>query len=662
MGAACISEAQSQNLLPTPRQMELQRGTFRTDRALRYEYTTELEAGMGHVSRVIGEGTLANKGRAGTVVLTADPTLQEEAYRLRITPDTVMIAAAEELGFLRGSQTLAQLLTEKGTLPCCTIEDQPAYRWRGCMLDVSRHFFPLEYLRKQIDALASFKMNRLHLHLTDGAGWRMEIKRYPRLTQMAAWRTKASWKEWWNGDRHYSSADSAGAYGGFYTQQELRELVAYAAERGITIVPEIEMPGHSEEVMSAYPELSCTHADYGQEDFCPGNIGTYDFLENVLLEVMDVFPSEYIHVGGDEAAKKSWPDCPLCQKKLHEMGATDVEALQAQLIARMGRFLQAHGRKLLGWDEIIADGLGENTTVMVWRDPEHARRAIAHGYDVVLSLCQYAYLDYYQDAPHTQPEAIGGFIPLEHIYSFAPEAGMNAEERQHVVGIQANLWAEYIPTVEHAEYMLYPRILAIAETGWTGAERRPAYADFRQLALVHADRLHSNMGINAFDLRKETGTRPEARQLSDHKARGAQVTYNAPFNRYYPAGGEGALVDGRHAGWSHSDGVWQGFSGKGGMDVTIDLGSSRTIRRVDASLLQVPGAEIFFPSRFQVSVSEDGEHFTTVCDRAIPEQTSRETRYEHQVWKGKATGRYIRVQAPQGTGGPWVFCDEIEVW
>lgn len=662
MGMACIPEVKPQDLLPTPLKMEMRRGTFRTDRAIDYVHPAALAEGAAHVRRVLGESAQTCKGRPGTVVFADNPAAQPEAYSLRVTPDTLFLAASTPTGFLRGAQTLAQLLSDKWTLPCCTVEDAPTYRWRGCMLDVSRHFFPLDYLRKQIDVLASFKMNRLHLHLTDGAGWRMEIKRYPRLTQMAAWRTKSLWKEWWNGGRQYCAADSAGAYGGYYTQDELRELVAYAAERGITIVPEIEMPGHSEEVMAAYPELSCTHKPYEQEDFCPGNIGTYDFLENVLREVMDVFPSEYIHVGGDEAAKRSWPDCPLCQQKLRELGADNVEALQAHLIARMGRFLQAHGRKLIGWDEIIAGGLGENTTVMVWRDPEHAKTAIAHGYDVVLSPSKYAYIDYYQDAPHTQPEAIGGFIPLEQIYSFRPGDGLSGNERQHVLGIQANLWAEYIPTVEQAEYMLYPRILAIAETGWTGEEHRPAYTAFRQLALAHADRLRRERGINAFDLRKETGTRPEAKQAVSHKARGARVTYNVPFSPYYPAGGDSALVDGRHGGWTHSDGAWQGFSGKAGMDVTIDLGRSRTFHRVETSLLQVPSAWIYFPQRYVVSVSDDGEHFTPLCDRALPERSSDQPLFEQEAWKGHAKGRYIRVQAPRRKPDQWIFCDEITVF
>lgn len=662
MGMACLPEVKSQDLLPTPQRMERQRGTFRTDRAIDYVHPAALAEGAAHVRRVLGESAQTCKGRPGTVVLADNPAAQPEAYSLRVTPDTLFLAASTPTGFLRGAQTLAQLLSDKGQLPCCIVEDAPAYRWRGCMLDLSRHFFPLDYIRKQIDALASFKMNRLHLHLTDGAGWRMEIKRYPRLTQVAAWRTPSLLQDWWDGERRYCTADSADAYGGFYTQQELRELVAYAAERGVTLVPEIEMPAHSEEVLAVYPELSCTHKPYEQEDFCPGNIATYDFLENVLKEVMDVFPSEYIHVGGDEAAMKSWPSCPLCQQKLREIGSTDVKDLQVHLISRMGRFLQAHGRKLLGWDEIISDSLTDQTAVMVWRNPVHAKAAIGRGSDVVLAPAQYAYLDYYQDAPHTQPKAFGGFLPLEHVYSFQPGEGLTEEERRHVLGVQGNLWAEQIPTVEHAEYMLYPRILAIAEIGWRGTEDRMPYADFRRVALAHADRLRRERGINAFDLRTEVGERPEARTPLKHKARGARVIYQTPYSPYYPAGGETALTDGRRGGWTHSNSQWQGFIGKDGMDVTIDLGGKRSFSRVETSLLQIVSAWIYLPQRYVVSVSDDGEHFTPLQDLAVPENTSDLPQYERLTWKGRASARYIRVQAPQEKEGGWVFCDEIAVY
>ncbi len=336
------------------------------------------------------------KGRADAEmnihVQALNGSISPEAYRLHVSKDSIIISADTEIGVLRARQTLAQL-TQGGRIRCCTIDDRPAYEWRGAMLDVSRHFLSIDFLKRHIDILAGYKINRLHLHLTDAAGWRMEIKKYPRLTEFAAWRPQENWKDWWFGERLYAEEGSAGAYGGYYTQEELRGLVEYAAERGMMIVPEIEMPAHSEEVLTAYPELSCTHEPYRQSDFCPGNPATYEFLENVLLEVMDVFPSEYIHIGGDEAGKASWRSCPLCQRKMAELGLEDVDELQAHLVAHMGRFLAEHGRKLIGWDEILDETLTEGSTVMVWRGIEIAGKAARMGYDVVLSPGSHCYFD-----------------------------------------------------------------------------------------------------------------------------------------------------------------------------------------------------------------------------------------------------------------------------
>ena len=277
-----------------------------------------------------------------------------------------------------GVQSLLQLEGQYGTqLPALAIKDEPRFPYRGMMLDVSRHFFDKEFVKKQMDILSYYKINRLHLHLTDAAGWRIEIKKYPRLTQFAAWRPQAVWKDWWNGDRKYCEENDPQAKGGYYTQDDIRELVAYARQHYITLIPEIEMPAHSEEVLTAYPELSCTHEPYKQADFCIGNEKTYEFLENVLLEVMDLFPSKYIHVGGDEAGKASWKTCPLCQARMKEEGLKDVNELQSYLIHRMERFLNSHGRNLLGWDEILDGGLAPNATVMSWRGSIHSPKPSA---------------------------------------------------------------------------------------------------------------------------------------------------------------------------------------------------------------------------------------------------------------------------------------------
>lgn len=655
--ALLMAQASAQTLLPMPQKVSMGKGTFRTDSPIKIENTVGSDA-ENLYSKAFAQQTAADAKRVVRLT-TLQGAQSPEAYRLHVTPDSIVVSAQSADGFLRAWQTIDQLKGKKG-IACCDIEDAPAYKWRGLMLDVSRHFFPISHLKKQIDVMAQYKFNRLHIHLTDAAGWRIEIKRYPRLTDFAAWRPQASWKEWGQNGAQYCQENADGAYGGYYTQDELRDLVAYAAERGITIVPEIEMPGHSEEVLTAYPELSCTHEPYKQADFCPGSVATYDFLENVLKEVMDIFPSHYIHVGGDEAAKKSWPTCKLCQQKMAELGIDDVNALQAHLIAHMGNFLAEHGRELVGWDEVIAGDLAKNTTVMVWRGTNYAHEAIKHGYNVVLSPGAYCYLDSYQDAPNTQPEAIGGYLPTEKVYGYVPGSDLPEAERKMITGVQGNLWAEYVPTREHAEYMLWPRALAIAEIGWNGTETKN-YPEFKARAIKHVEVLKSE-GVNAFDLKNEVGERKESLTDIKHKAIGAKVTYNRPYNDSYKAGGDAAMVDGKRGGWAFGDGRWQGFIGRGDcFDVTLDLGKATKISRVGVDFLQVCGPEIFFPSQFKVSVSTDGKNFKEVYNHSEKSEKTILPDVRTYQWKGSANAQYIRIQAKQSDFGGWVFCDEVTV-
>ncbi len=582
-----------------------------------------------------------------------------EAYELHITRDSVIIAAGGKLGNLRARQTLAQLAPEGKPLPCCLIKDAPAYEWRGVMLDVSRHFLPIDFLKKHIDVLAYYKINQLHLHLTDAAGWRMQIKRYPRLTSLGAWRTHASWKEWWFGRRLYAEEGSGDAHGGYYTQDELRDLVQYAAERGINIVPEIEMPAHSEEVLTAYPELSCTHEPYKQADFCPGSVATYDFLEHVLEEVMEVFPSPYIHVGGDEAGKVSWKTCPLCLQKVKELGLRSSDELQPYLIRHMADFLKRHGRKLIGWDEITDPTLPQEAAVMVWRGVDIAGEAIRLGHEVVLSPGTHCYFDFYQDAPPTQPQAIGGYTTLERVYSFNPVANLTESERKYVKGVQGNVWAEYIETEAHREYMLYPRILAIAEIGWNGTKKKD-YAEFHKRAVLETDRLRA-CGVNAFNLRTEVGQRAEYNNPISHKGRGAKVTYNIPYSKYYPAANEATLTDGLAGGWDNNDGRWQGFINGQRLDVTIDLGKQTSFKTVSTSFMQSCGPEIFFPGAYIVSVSNDGKEFKLLHHQDIQEEKTDNPCIKTWTCRTKANARYIRIQALPSRFSGWIFADEVVV-
>ena len=588
-----------------------------------------------------------------------------ESYTLSVTPQQILIRATSGAGLFYGLQTLLQLARPSGagsySIASVEIEDTPRFAYRGLMLDVSRHFSTKEFIKKQIDALAYYKINRLHLHLTDAAGWRLEIKKYPLLTEFAAWRTDPTWKQWWNGGRKYVRFDAPGAYGGYYTQDDIREILEYARQHYITVIPEIEMPSHSEEVLAAYPQLSCSGEPYKNSDFCVGNEETFTFLENVLTEVMELFPSEYIHIGGDEAGKSAWKTCPKCQKRMTDEHLANVDELQSYLIHRIEKFLNNHGRHLLGWDEILQGGIAPNATVMSWRGEEGGIAAVTSGHRAIMTPGAYCYLDSYQDAPYSQPEAIGGYLPLKKVYSYNPvPASLTAEQAKLVYGVQGNLWVEYIPTPEHVEYMIYPRILALAETAWSAPERK-SWPDFHTRALSAVADLQAK-GYHPFDLKKEIGSRPESLQSVSHLALGKKVIYNSPYSSHYPAQGNTALTDGIRGDWTYGDGSWQGFISDNRLDVTIDMEKETSIHSVTAAFMQVVGAEVFLPETVVISISDDGTHFTELRKQHF--EVSKETpiRFTDISWQGEAKGRYVRYQAQAGSEfGGWIFTDEIIV-
>ena len=585
----------------------------------------------------------------------------DEGYRLTVMPDQIEVQGLSGAGLFYGVQTLLQM-AEGNQVPAASVTDAPRFAYRGFMLDVSRHFRDLDFVKKQIDALAYYKLNRLHLHLTDAAGWRIEIKQYPRLTQFAAWREFPTWKQWWNEGRKYREEGDPNAHGGYYTQDQIRELVKYAQDRYITVIPEIEMPAHSEEVLTAYPALSCTHEPYKQADFCVGNERTFEFLENVLTEVMELFPSEYIHIGGDEAGKASWPTCRLCQARMKQEGLKDVDELQSYLIHRIEVFLNSKGRKLLGWDEILEGGLAPNATVMSWRGTEGGLKAVDAGHPAIMTPGEFCYFDSYQDAPDTQPEAIGGYLPLSKVYAYNPVPDtLSADKAQLIYGVQANLWTEYIPTAEHTEYMMYPRLLALAEVAWTQPDRKD-YADFRQRALAEVDDL-KRRGYQAFNLQEEVGNRPGADAPVSHLAVGKKVTYGDKAGYYpgYTAGGDSALVDGVIGGWTYGDRRWQGFIDKQGMDVTIDLEQVQPIHSVAADFMQVCGPGVFLPKQVVISASLDGQEYTEL--KRIDHEVVKDDKvtFLRLGWEGETEARYVRYQASYGEFGGFLFTDEIVV-
>lgn len=670
IGNSC-SERKEIDVIPMPRSVEYHSGNFTI--STETKFYTNLSAESRQALTDYLEGTSLSSvsfaesatGNNGIELNLCDSSIVtgNEAYRIEIDKKGVRLSANTETGIFYGLQTLLQLLNngDNKTLPALTINDSPRFPYRGLHLDVSRHFFDKEFVKKQLNAMAYFKMNRLHWHLTDGAGWRIEIKKYPRLTSFAAWRPFDKLNDWWVGGRTFCEQDDPRAVGGYYTQDDIREVVAYAAERHITIIPEIEMPGHSEEVLATYPELSCSGKPYVNADFCIGTEKTFEFLENVLLEVIDLFPSEYIHIGGDEASKSSWNTCPRCQKRMADEHLNSVDELQSYMIHRIEKFLNDHGRKIIGWDEIIEGGLSPTATVMSWRGEEGGIKAVKAGNQAIMTPGKYCYLDAFQDAPNTQPMAIGGYLTLEKVYSFEPVPdSLSTKEAELILGVQGNVWTEHIPTPEHYEYMIYPRILALAEIGWSPSEVKK-WDNFHTRALQAVNILREQ-GYNPFPLEKEIGDKPESYQKVNHLAIGKKVTYANPYSNHYAAQGEKTLVDGVRGGWMYNDDRWQGFIDCD-FDVTIDLGKETDIKQVRAEFIQLKGPYVWLPKQVIISSSVDGEHYDTLATVDNDISPDIETlQFKEFGWEGNAKARYIRYKAlSNGIAGGWLFTDEIRI-
>ncbi|HEV2011447.1 MAG TPA: beta-N-acetylhexosaminidase [Candidatus Limnocylindria bacterium] len=426
---------------------------------------------LAGINAEIGDGGAIRMG------LRSDAPAGTESHALDITPERIELTARDPRGLFYGIQTLRQLIAASPkAVPAVRIEDAPRFPYRGLHLDVGRHFFPVEFIKRYIDLLATFKLNTFHWHLTEDQGWRLEIKRYPKLTEVGAWRKETIVGHARRGPTGYDGA----RHGGFYTQDQAREVVAYAKERGVTVLPEIEMPGHSLAALAAYPEYANVPGPFevrttwgiSDEVFSPSE-ATFRFLENVLREVMDIFPSEYIHIGGDEAPKKRWKESPEAQAIIKKEKLADEDELQSWFIRRIERFLNANGRRLVGWDEILEGGLAPNATVMSWRGTKGGIAAAKQGHDVVMAPQEDLYFDHYQADPEHEPLAIGGMTPIEDTYRYEPIAAeLTADEATHVLGPQACMWTEYMPTTDQVEYMAYPRVLALAEIAWSPREAR----------------------------------------------------------------------------------------------------------------------------------------------------------------------------------------------
>ncbi|MFI4911373.1 MAG: beta-N-acetylhexosaminidase [Sedimentisphaeraceae bacterium JB056] len=431
--------------------------------------------------------------------------LGTDGYKLEVTEEKIAIYAAGDKGLFYGVQTIRQLCDPKFfsqdkscdkscTIPCITIIDKPRFEWRGLHLDVARHFMPIEFVEKFIDLLAMHKMNVFHLHLTEDQGWRIEIKKYPKLTEVGAYRDGTLIGHKNDLPHEFDNVK----HGGYYTQQQLRELVKYASDRGVTIVPEIELPGHAMAALAAYPEYSCTggphevQKSWGIFDdiYCAGNDDTFTFLQDILDEVLDIFPSKYIHIGGDEAPKKRWEECPKCQARMKAEKLETEEELQSYFIKRIEKYLNSKGRNIIGWDEILEGGLAPNAAVMSWRGEKGGIEAANQGHKVVMTPTDYCYLDFYQsEDKEKEPLAIGGYLPLEKAYLYEPiPKAIDASKRHMIMGIQGNIWTEYMQTPEVVEYMTFPRACALAEVAWTMPENKDQ-ENFEARLKVHEKRL-----------------------------------------------------------------------------------------------------------------------------------------------------------------------------
>nr|WP_314898067.1 family 20 glycosylhydrolase [uncultured Flavobacterium sp.] len=621
-----------------------------------------------------------------------DESLNNEAYKLEVTTKSITITAKGNAGFIYGLESIRQLLpiaiesknrvsNVKWVIPNVIINDQPRFQWRGLMLDLSRHFFDKNYIKEIIDRLTMLKMNVLHLHLVDDQGWRIEIKKYPKLTEVGAWRVDQE-NLIWNA-RLTVNPDEKGTYGGFLTQEELKEIVKYAQLKNIEIIPEIEMPAHVSCAIAAYPELSCFDQRIGvpsggvwpiTDIYCAGKETTFEFLQNVLDEVMTIFPSKYIHIGGDEATKTNWKKCPHCQKRIKDEGLKDVNELQSYFVKRMEKYINSKGKKVIGWDEILEGGLAPDATVMSWRGTKGGIEATEQGHDVIMTPDSHCYFNFYQGPQNEEPLAFDAYIPLSKVYDFDPVVdSMTPNQAKHVLGGQANLWSEYISTAQQSEYMIFPRLAALAEAVWSPKEARNWNDFINRLPslLKRYDYLGINYAKSAYlvtasstadldkklvkvalknelqktDIRYVLGDKsveenaskytdsiaiaattiikaslfqndkPIGKTFTDtikfHKAFGSKLKFKSPYDDNYKGDGPLSLVNIIRGSKNFHDGQWQAWL-VNDMEVVIDLEKAQSINQVTVGSIENQGSGIYFPTAIKVLVSVDGVTYKEV--------------------------------------------------
>ena len=722
-------------LIPYPNDMEQMSGRFSFDDDTQIfispECGDEVNEILAQFAEQFGKTAgkdlkIAEKEGKNMMVVKIDTTMSQEAYRLNISKKKIEITAATPNGVRYALQTIKQLLPvaiygetlsadENWSVPCTTINDAPRFGYRGMHLDVARHFFTLDEVKRILNVMAVHKLNTLHWHLTDDQGWRVEIKKYPRLTEVGSIRNKTMIRKEWD---NYDTTP----YGGFYTQDELRDMVKYAADLGITIIPEIDLPGHMMAALASYPELGCTGGPYevsGQwgirdDVLCVGKEKTFEFIENVLLEIIDIFPSKYIHIGGDECPKVRWEKCPKCQARIKALGLksdknhSKEERLQSFVINHIEKFLNDHGRQIIGWDEILEGGLAPNATVMSWRGESGGIEAAKQKHDVIMTPNTYLYFDYYQAKDtENEPFGIGGYLPMERVYSYEPmPASLTPEEQQYIKGVQANLWTEYIATFSHAQYMVLPRWAALCEVQWSTPDKKN-YEDFLSRlprlikwydaegynyakhvfdvkaeftpnpadgtlditlttidnAPIHytldgteptstspvydgALKIKENADFSAIAIRPTGNSRVVSEKIDFSKSSMKPIVANQPVNKQYEFKGVSTLVDGLKGNGNYKTGRWIAFRGND-MDVTIDLKQPTEISSVAISTCVEKGDWVFDTRGLSVEVSEDGTNFTKVASEAYPamKETDKNGVYDHKLTFTPVTAQYVKVIA-----------------
>ena len=688
------------DIIPQPKEVQLNdNGAFvlSPKTVVYYEADLHREAQFlsEYVNDILGFGLKLKEmqgANADGIVLKLAPADfgQAESYEISVTPKQVVIKGADAAGVFYGIQTLrkslpiplknstdnSQLSTLNSQLPCGTIKDHPNFAYRGMHLDPCRHFIPLDSVKVYLDMMAMHNMNQFHFHLSEDQGWRIEIKKYPELTEIGAYR---------NGTviGHNGNLYDTIRHGGFYTQDELRDLIQYAAERHINIIPEIDLPGHMQAALACYPQMGCTGGPYevwkrwgvSEDVLCAGNEKAMRFVEDVLNEVMDVFPSPYIHIGGDECPKVRWEQCPKCQAKIKELGIQGDERfskedyLQSYVMNRMAKVVEARGRRVIGWDEILEGNVSETAIIMSWRGTEGGIEAARKGHDVIMAPSSHLYFDYYQSEDiASEPECIGGYLPVERVYEFQPlPQELTPEQQKHIIGVQANIWTEYIASFHHVQYMAMPRMDALTELQWNNPQERD-FETFvercRKMAQLY-DLYHYNYATHIFNPQVWADT--VAPNLATHKP----ITLRQqPVEKYAYEGAE-QLVDGALGRGAYNSGRWLGFCGYA-LDAVVDLEQAVEMKRVRFHALTNKGAWIYNPSQVKVLVSDDGENFREVGGKEFPISTwaDRDGIFAYELEFEPLTTRYVEVviegrdlpEDHSGYGNPaWLFVDEIEI-